>query len=216
MFDRDGVLTRFDMVAIERFFAPIVPLSIPEIAARWQRFCETNRSPESLRDEDAFWAAFWESVADELSLDAGRRQRLAEFDYTRVLRPHDDAEAAMRRARERGLKVGVLSNFPLASLERSLEAVGLLALADACCSAAVIGVAKPARGAYEAVAQRLDVSPSECVFFDDEAPCVEGALATEMDAYLVDRRGTAGPASPRAVASLAALDTILDAALPGR
>lgn len=203
IFDRDGVLTYFDLPALEAFFRPVVPLTIGEIGARWQRHCAAHTAPGTLADEASFWALFWHGVADELALDESARATLATFDYTRMLRAHDDARPALERARAAGMRTGVLSNFPLASLERSLAATGLLDLVDVCCSAAVIGVSKPDVRAYRATAERLGVRPDQCLFLDDEAPCVAGALEAEMDAYLVDRSRTSG--SRRAVPDLEAV-----------
>jgi len=84
--------------------------------------------------------------------------------------------------------VGVLSNFSLASLDASLEAVGIREWIDVACSATVIGYAKPQPEAYRHVARLLQTAPEACLFFDDETPCVVGAEAIGMEAYLVDRQ----------------------------
>src|SRR6185437_9634561 len=91
--------------------------------------------------------------------------------------------------RERGLSVGVLSNFPLPSLGASLGRVGLADLVDVAGAAPAIGASKPDARAYRHVIAALGVAPQECVLVDDELPCVEGALAVGIRAYHLDRLG---------------------------
>jgi FMN phosphatase YigB (HAD superfamily) len=114
---------------------------------------------------------------------------------------------ALTAARAAGLRIAVLSNFALASLEASLTATGLAAWIDAACAATVIGASKPAAAAYTIAAARLGVEPTECLFFDDEMACVRGAAAVGMMAYHVDRgRSTLAPG---VVAGLDALTGLL-------
>lgn len=186
IFDRDGVLTHFDLPLLRESLGPLVPLSLAEIGARWQRWCQRG-GPRTAEEEAAFWAEFWDAICRELQLDEGVRQRLHAFDYTRAVRPFPDASVALMEARERRLKIGVLSNFPLASLEASLTAAGLYHAVDVALSASVIGAAKPAPASYLAMTEALGLEPEECLFLDDEADCVDGARAVGMRAYLVDR-----------------------------
>jgi len=109
----------------------------------------------------------------------------------------------------------VLSNFPLASLDASLRAAGLDDLIHVACSASVVGAPKPAAQAYLAVTQALGVEPSECLFLDDEAACVDGARRVGMQAFRVDRSRAQHGLGEGSVCSLAALPTLLDVAWPG-
>jgi putative hydrolase of the HAD superfamily len=188
IFDRDGVLTHFDVPVLRAFFDRLVPLRLDELAARWQAWCEMEASPRTLGEESAYWGAFWDGLASELGLSTEARDRLRAFDYTASLRAFPEARAALQEARSRGLKIGVLSNFPLASLDASLRSVGLSPLVDVACSASVIGASKPAAPSYLAVTRQLGVRPEECIFFDDELECVEGARNIGFAGYLVDRR----------------------------
>jgi putative hydrolase of the HAD superfamily len=214
--DRDGVLTHFDVPMLQAFFEPLVRLPLAELAQRWQGWCERGAGPRTLAQETAFWAEFWDGVADELALAPSARAQLRAFDYTRAIRAFPDVRAALTQARLRGLRVGVLSNFPLASLDASLRAAGVADLVDVACSASVIGAAKPAASAYLAATQALGVEPSECLFFDDEPLCVEGARALGIRAYRVDRTRAAHALDEDVVRGLDALPEILDKALSAR
>lgn len=190
VFDRDDVLTEFDLAAAGRFFSTLLPIPLSELGRRWralQRDATASSLLLSLEEETPFLAAFWEGLADEFGLSAAERARLLGWDYTSIIKVFPDAAEALRQARARGLGIGVLSNFRLASITRSLEAAGLMGYVDAALSPAVIGVRKPAPEAYLAICRALGVEPAECLFFDNLPMCVAGARAVGMRAYLVDR-----------------------------
>lgn len=209
IFDRDGVLTDFDLDAGDRFFGPRIPLSLWDIAARWEAQGRANGFPRSLVEERTFFARFWNAISDEFRLPPVVRRELHEFDYTTCLKAFADAGPALMAARAAGLRVGVLSNFALASLGKSLQATGLAPWIDAACAATVIGVAKPEAAAYQTVASRLGVAPEACLFFDDEVDCVEGALRVGMRAYRVDRTRQCHDLPAGVVADLSALTLLL-------
>ena len=209
VFDRDGVLTDFDLAAGERFFGPRVPLSLWEISDRWEQWGNQVGFPRSLAEEEAFFHGLWDSLCDELNLSDTVRDDLHAFDYSSCLHVFPDVLPALQAARGAGLRVGVLSNFGLASLDRSLAATGLSEWIDVACAATVIGASKPVPAAYAAVLERLGVEASACLFFDDEPECVEGARAVGMDAYLVDRRRERHDPAAKVAADLSLLHDLL-------
>jgi HAD superfamily hydrolase (TIGR01509 family) len=209
IFDRDGVLTHFDLPMLREVLHPLIPLALEQIAVRWQRWCERG-GPRSAAEEVVFWTAFWDSICDELRLEDWRRDRLHAFDYTLAIRAFPDARPSLLFARSRGLKVGVLSNFPLVSLDASLAAAGLADAIDVARSAPAIGAAKPDPASYLSVTGLLEVEPAECVLFDDEAECVEGARALGIQAYLVDRTRSAHSLAEGIVRDLGALSMVLE------
>ncbi len=210
IFDRDGVLTSFDMDVAVAFFQPLLPIGVDKLLQRFQQWGKSVGFPRSVAEEQEFWRGFWNWLSDDLALTATVRAQLQRFDYTSVIRPFPDARAALTASRQRDLKVGVLSNFSLASLDAALTAAGLADLVDIACAAMVIGAAKPAPASYLSVTHALGVAPDECLFFDDETPCVEGAKALGMQAYLVDRRRNNHALLQRIVRDLSALPTILE------
>lgn len=209
IFDRDGVLTDFDLEPAATYFAPLLPWSLNELIKRWRAYGLQEGFPGSLEEEQRFFRGFWSSVADELNLSAERYARLVEFDYTRCIRAWPDAHQALCEARDAGLFVGVLSNFSLASLDHSLAAVGLADLVDVACAATVIGHMKPDAAAYLAVAHALNVQPHECLFFDDEVSCVEGAHAVGMHAFHVDRSRVQHDLAQHVVCDLSAVGQLI-------
>jgi putative hydrolase of the HAD superfamily len=209
VFDRDGVLTDFDLEKATRFFTPRVPLSVWEIAARWNAWGQQFGFPRDLAGETTFFHTFWDALCDEFALTPEVRADLHRFDYTSCLLTFPDVRPALEVARAAGLRTGVLSNFSLASLDASLAATGLSHLVDAACAATVIGVAKPDPAAYRMVAERLDVALADCLFFDDEVVCVEGGRRAGMTAYRVDRSRRTHALAEGIVADLSALRLLL-------
>ena len=210
IFDRDGVLTEYDMAAAASHFRKLLPISLEEMWIRWETMGGQLGYPASLEEENAYFRQYWDSLADEFGLDDDIRARLHQYDYVDHMFAYDDVVPALQTARTQGCKVGVLSNFALASLDPSLEATGLRPLVDAACAATMIGAAKPQRRAYEIAAEALGVAPEECLFFDDEAPCVEGARAAGMTAFLVDRSRAGHALDDYVVCNLSAVAVLLD------
>ena len=187
IFDRDGVLTRFDVDAADQFLQSVVPISSYEIMSRWQAWGEEIGFPRSLDEESRFLSGLWRRVGQELGLTDAQIDELDGLDYTSFMRVYPEVERMLTYLREQGLRIGVLSNFALASLDMSLEAVGLAEYIDVACAATVIGSAKPEATAYRRICEELSVDATSTVLFDDEGPCIAGALAVGIDAFLVQR-----------------------------
>jgi putative hydrolase of the HAD superfamily len=202
IFDRDGVLTHFDFAPVHALFATEPSASFRAMWDRWSGWYPHQSPPRSAIEEREMLGRFWDLFCDERALSPAFRQALHGFDYTRTIRAFDDARPALERARARGLRVGVLSNFPLASLEESLRATGLASLVDVAAPASVIGASKPDARAYQYVLDRLGVSAAECAMVDDEAPCVQGAISLGISAWRLDRTAPA-PAPAGVVRDLA-------------
>ena len=211
LFDRDGVLTFFDTEAATTFFRPILPLSLFELAGRWQAYGEASGFPRNLAEERIFFAGFWRLISEEFSLPPEQAAVLAQLDYTRFIVPYPEVCDVLGRLHAVGIRLGVLSNFSLASIEQSLITTGLAHFFTVICAAPVIGVAKPLPRAYEIAVQGLQVEPQRCLYFDDELECVAGARQLGLRAYLVDRQAH-GDDFARAVVS--SLRPVLKLALP--
>lgn len=209
IFDRDGVLTRFNLEYAADFFEPLLPITLEELGADWFRWGAQVGFPTDLAGETIFWQSYWDDISARFNLDKTIRSQLQQFDYTSVVHPFPDAWPALQAARQFGLRTGVLSNFSLASIHASLAAAGLADLVDVAHAAPVIGAAKPQPEAYLSVLDPLKVRPEECLFFDDEEGCVEGARRLGMHAYLVDRRRHEHALKEGIVSDLSALPAIL-------
>ena len=188
IFDRDGVLTEFDIDAAEAFLQPRLRMPLMELAQRWVKWSDVIGTPKSEVEEADLFRGFWTYISDAVGVSEDVRQELFDFDYLGVIRPFADAYAALKFCKELGLKVGVLSNFSLATLDQSLVVGGLIDWVDYAAAAPVIGYAKPQAESYHYVAQKLGVSSEECLLLDDDPAYTEGARTVGMLAYLVNRR----------------------------
>lgn len=202
IFDRDGVLTSFDLRPAAELLSTVPGVSFDAVRALWFAYLAETRAPTSVAEEGAYLGTFWARVCDAHGLDGALRARLTGFDYRQIIRPFPDARWALEAVRAHGLRVAVLSNFPLADLQGSLERAGLADLIDDSLAASVIGASKPAPAAYERALEALGVRAHECALVDDEPACVQGALALGIDAYLLDRTGTASTGAMPAVRDL--------------
>jgi putative hydrolase of the HAD superfamily len=205
--DWDGVLARFDLTGARAALSSFLSLDLEELGRRIQRHEAAVGSPRGATEERSFWLDFSRALAADLDLGADALLRLERFDPRSVVRAYPDARGALERARERGLRVGVLSNFTLLDLRASLSAIGLADLVDVALSAAAIGAAKPEPAASHAITRALEVAPGDCLFVDDRPEHVAGAAAVGMTATLLARPPQA---QSTALGSLDELDHLLE------
>ena len=210
IFDRDGVLTEFDIDAAQMFFQPKLNMSLMELAQRWVKWSDMMGTPKSEVEEADLFRGFWTYIGEAERLGEAVRQELFSFDYVEVIRPFADAQLALQQCKQRGLKVGVLSNFSLATLDQSLDMNGLGKWVDYAAAAPVIGYAKPDAGSYYHVAKKLGVSSEECLLLDDDPAYVAGARDVGMQAYLVNRRLLEHDLENYLVRDLTAIPAILE------
>jgi putative hydrolase of the HAD superfamily len=187
IFDRDGVLTRFDFGDLIAKLSRSPRASFSALWQMWESHLREASPPREAEAERAYVRSFWHGVSRAWDLDEALESELADYEYTSAIRAYDDARPTLLEARERGLRVGVLSNFPFLGLDASLGAAGLRDLVDVTVAAGVEGTPKPRREAYESTLSQLGVSAAECVFVDDEDECVRGASAAGLHAYRLDR-----------------------------
>ena len=88
------------------------------------------------------------------------------------------------RQRYPAIKVGLLSNVGSDTIERLFTPDELRELFDAVVLSYAEHVAKPSREAFELAADRLGVSPGQCVMIDDRLDNCSGAEAAGMRAIL--------------------------------
>lgn len=107
-------------------------------------------------------------------------------------RKYRDSDSTLRRLREQGYRLAIVSNTPFGSpsppWRQELERHSLKDAVDASVFCVEVGWRKPARVIFDHVLQLLNVNAEECLFIGDEpAWDVEGARAAGMPAFLIDR-----------------------------
>jgi putative hydrolase of the HAD superfamily len=150
-----------------------------------------ERHPELDHDEEV-WILFTERIVRGMGGDSDRAyecavemtkawERAANFEL------YDDVLPVLADLRERGLKIGLVSNTGR-DLDAFVTHHGLDV--DAAISSRVHGKTKPHESIFRAMLQRLNVRPEEAAMVGDSLEDdVEGARALGMRAILVDREG---------------------------
>jgi putative hydrolase of the HAD superfamily len=196
IFDRDNTLLHFDpagVTAIEARIAEVAP-SLPPSAVNLYWTTWTGPWPRTPHAEAAFWGAFWGGLAQQYQLphhEITALEQVGTFYYT-CFAAFPDSAACVAQLRAHNLRLAVLTNFELPSVDRTLHYAGLDPNQfDVLLSSVAIGFRKPNPQAYLAVADALRLRPSECAFVDDLPENVEAAHALGMTAWLLDRHGAA-------------------------
>jgi len=133
---------------------------------------------------------FAERFGELLELEEKRRSGLVERMFGHI-RPDAEMVEALRRARAKGIRTGLISNSMGAGrYDRST----FPELFDGVVISGDEGMHKPEPEIYELGCKRVGLAPAECVFVDDLRENCEGAEAVGMTAVL--HRG-AGQTLPR-------------------
>ena len=165
----------------------------------WDSFADFCR--DKGLEEDSIRSLFREdpaALADLRKLETGRMEeheferRFAERlgledaadlidSMFRGMKPSEPMVAAVRGARESGIRTGLVSNsWSTTHYDRAL----LAELFDAVVISAEVGLHKPEPEIYLLASKRLGVEPQQCVFIDDLRENCTGAEAVGMTAIL--------------------------------
>ncbi|GAA4021276.1 HAD family phosphatase [Deinococcus rubellus] len=196
LFDRDDTLSVMDAAKYpqaaawaQQQFGVDAGMVLRVMHQHWQRAFGEWWDLRTLDDERAFWTKYSRGLAADLSLSDGQGEAfLAKFPYQVFMKAAPQARAVLEALRERGLKIGVLSNT-LPNIWPTLDAIGLADLVDVALSSCALGVHKPALEVFRLAASELGVACGEVLFLDDKPENVVAAREVGMRAELVDLSG---------------------------
>lgn len=178
--------------------------------ARVAAVASLKRHPE-LEHDESVWIAFTEAIVRGMGGD-GEQAGACAVAMTRLwersenFELYEDAVPVLELLRDRGLKLGLVSNTGR-DLDAFVEHHGLEV--DAALSSGVHGKTKPDPSIFLAVLERLGVVPALAAMVGDSLDDdVEGARAIGMQAVLLDREGRC-PDVPERIESLAELPAAL-------
>lgn len=173
------------------------------------------------REDDTFWTdegetnevwvGMYSLLARKLGLkedaeDLARRV-YDEFGRADRWRAYEDVVPALMRIRERGHRIGVISNWDR-RLTTLLEGLGIAGLLDTIVSSAEVGLHKPDPRIFELACNRVGVEPQDAVHVGDHHYAdILGASAVGMIPVLIDRQQT--PPFGRGIGTLDALEAFL-------
>lgn len=99
-------------------------------------------------------------------------------------RPYIDAEPILRALRQRGEKIGIVSNHPY-DLRPFFLAHGLAGYVDAYVFSGEVGAAKPSPAMFIEACRVLGVAPQHTLMVGDDAVSDGGAAAVGLQLYLL-------------------------------
>jgi len=163
------------------------------------------------RDEPTthvWWRTLVFQVFDVLGFDGDReglfRAYFTAFEDPSAWRVHDDVFPTLSTLRDRGIGMGIISNWDY-RLPALLEQLNLSTYFDEALISFREGIAKPSVDLYRRALNRVAHPAHAIRYVGDHVDLdLEPARAVGMDAYIVDREG-ASAGEPRVVHSLSAL-----------
>ncbi|WP_062271050.1 HAD family hydrolase [Endozoicomonas arenosclerae] len=141
------------------------------------------------QQEQPEWLEIWARCFRDADLpfdESIGRKHLMEFCRSNTLFP--DVEEMLSRLKDSGYKLGLLSNAtgPADIFQKDLEQRGLARYFNSIVWSCEIGYRKPYHKAFEAVLDRLGVSPADTLMIgDSEIADIQGATHLGMDSALV-------------------------------
>jgi epoxide hydrolase-like predicted phosphatase len=183
IFDYGGVLTTSPFAGLEMWDAK---MGLPEGSLREALFGDYHAGdggglvPQLERGEITI-EAFAEELGAVLPIDMSFGQILGGTEFG----VHWMMVARARRLRDEGYRVGLLTNN-VKEYGDAWRATIPVDIFDDIVDSSVVGVRKPDARIFLMAAERLGVTPPQCVFLDDVASNVEGAQAVGMAGIVVD------------------------------
>ena len=177
---------------------------------------------ERYAEDDGFWtdegrtSSVWVGMYSLLCRQLGIEDEavaLAGRVYEEFGRPerwalYPDVRPALERLRDRGLALGIISNWDT-RLRHIMTGLGLGDLLDDVVSSADVGLHKPDPRIFELACERLGVMPAQAAHVGDHHYAdYLGASALGMRAVLIDRHGVD---ADHGVTPIATLDSIEEA-----
>jgi epoxide hydrolase-like predicted phosphatase len=125
---------------------------------------------------------FWERVCADLRRATPDVESLWDEAFRAVYSPRLEVFDLADRLRAAGYRTALLSNTEAAAMEFFAELHR--GVFDATVFSCAEGTFKPEQKIYEITAQKLGVTPAQCVFIDDKQSFLDGASAAGMQGIL--------------------------------
>jgi putative hydrolase of the HAD superfamily len=172
-------------------------LSVVEIRQRFGAALVANSSvpaPTNESLEHERWQRIVAAVIDDApdSIEVVFEQLWRHFSQPQHWRLYADVPAALAALAQRGLRLGIASNFD-GRLKTIVHGHPALAACDAVFVSSEIGYSKPDPRFFQGVEERLGVLPAQIALIgDDEVADVQGATSAGWRAIRIDRAGESG------------------------
>jgi len=176
------------------------PLDPEAVADVWQRVLDRSSTAEELgkgRDlstdrHRAVWTALYEAAGCE-KLAPGLSEELYALTVSAEnWEAFPDTLPTLRALRERGLRVGIVSDTGF-DLRPAMDRLGLLPFVDTVVMSFEYGVCKPAASTFLTACEHLCVSPERSLMVGDNPLTDSGAVAAGMYVFLLPPPAKTGP-----------------------
>jgi putative hydrolase of the HAD superfamily len=191
---------------------------VKEVEASFLEAWKTRHGVEYLksdRAEKAWWQKMVQRVMGRHFPAAIKFRRYFEDLYSQFAHPahwryFDDALPTLRALREKGYRVGVVSNWDT-RLVTLAERMGLTKEVEFLLVSSIEGMVKPDRRLFQKALKHADVRPHEAVHVGDSLhEDYHGAVNAGLAALLLDRHD----AAPKGVRAVKSLTEVLDFVVP--
>lgn len=204
LFDLDGTLVHTDPLHFRAWREALAPHGVEVDAAAYARHVSGRFNPAIVADllphlSEAEGRAFTDAKEARFRALAG------------TLAPLPGLDRVLRRAREAGLTLAVVTNAPRPNAEFVLRAVGLVDAFDAVGLGEEAAAAKPDPAPYREMLARLGVDAAEALAFEDSPGGVRSARRAGL--RVVGIATTQAPEVLREVGAETVVDDFADARL---
>jgi len=181
LFDWGGVLIDDPGPGLMAYCAEALDVSVDDYIAAHKRHGDPFQKGQIPEGE------FWRRVCGDLKRPTPDGGALWGQAFRAVYSPRPAVFDLSSRLRAPGYKTALLSNTEVAAMELFAE-LGYDVF-DATVFSCAEGICKPERQIYEIAAQKLEVTPAQCVFIDDKQKFIDGAIAAGMQGILYEDFG---------------------------
>ena len=117
-----------------------------------------------------------------IASDPGIEPQIRHFfaDRRRLVEEYSYSKGWIESLKARGYKIYILSNYSQDHFQYVSRHFSFFGLEDGMMVSYTVKLLKPDRRIYEALFDKYGLNPEECVFLDDSARNVEGAIAAGM------------------------------------
>ncbi len=159
----------------------------------YQEMARSSLSRRSKEAQMAVWTGYESRLLAEAGIEVDRAvilgllDKMRGFDTQMVL--YDDVLPALTDLKERGIRLGLISNFDQ-DITALFEKLGLSPLLEVVVTSQDAGYNKPHPEIFKAALQRAGVDAAEAAYVGDQYQVdVEGANGVGMKGILLDRNG---------------------------
>ena len=167
IFDWGGVLCEETALGLISYFSQALKVAPEPLVRAFKPFLPAFQKGEISEDD------LWQGMAAALKIERPYNRSLWGDALRAIYVPKKEVFALALRLKEKGYRVGLLSNTELAAMAFFHEQ--RYAMFDAAVFSCAEGTRKPEQRIYEIALERLNVKAHEAVFIDDRADFIAGA-----------------------------------------